>query len=453
MERVDVAIVGGGPGGLAAGLTAADAGADAVVLEKGVPRADREALGPDSTDAAGMLDYWVDLMDEEPAAIPEDVILQELEASEFVGPTERCRIDRTGIASSWDGFGFAFDRVAMDDWWRERAEGAGADYRVGTAVRGVEHDGGEHEGANHGQGTGHGVEHVVRTADGEDLRADALILADGPQRTITGTVLERFLPEGVYENRLSSRMANHVAYQEHRRFPAELFDPDTLRFWWGLIPGETAYPWIFPNDDGIARVGLTMPMDIDIDAVEDREDYALLEPEDDSIPPGSVYLRRLLEREYPGYDVESDFPLVEDRGKRGGTEAYAISSTRPIHSPVEANVAVVGGAMGTTSAFHEGELAANGDLAGYNAAWEDAIGTEILRNVTFADVVSEYGPADWDRTFRIVRDLVEGSSGALADWRLSSGLAGLGAVAQYKWRKWAIRRAGYVQIHETEYTV
>ncbi|MFW5911253.1 MAG: FAD-dependent oxidoreductase, partial [Halolamina sp.] len=62
MERVDVAIVGGGPAGTAAAHAAAEHGADALVLEKGVPREDREGLGPDSTDAAGILDYWVDIM-------------------------------------------------------------------------------------------------------------------------------------------------------------------------------------------------------------------------------------------------------------------------------------------------------------------------------------------------------------------------------------------------------
>ncbi|MFO7927049.1 FAD-dependent oxidoreductase, partial [Natronomonas sp.] len=39
MERTDVAIVGGGPAGSSAAHAAASAGADAIVLEKGVPRA------------------------------------------------------------------------------------------------------------------------------------------------------------------------------------------------------------------------------------------------------------------------------------------------------------------------------------------------------------------------------------------------------------------------------
>ena len=76
MDRVDVAVVGGGPAGTSAAWTAAESGADTLVIEKGVPRNDRDRLGPDSTDAAGMLDYWVDLMDFEPGEIPEDVVLR-----------------------------------------------------------------------------------------------------------------------------------------------------------------------------------------------------------------------------------------------------------------------------------------------------------------------------------------------------------------------------------------
>ncbi len=141
---------------------------------------------------------------------------------------------------------------------------------------------------------------------------------------------------------------------------------------------------------------------------------------DERIPQGREYVRRLLEQEYGAYDIDEDFPLVEDRGKTKGTETYAISSTRPIDSPAEAGIAVTGGAMGATSAFHEGgdhvavrtgaiagRLAANDRLERYNDAWHDAIGDEILRNVTFADMVRDWRPGDWDRAFRTANDLMD----------------------------------------------
>ena len=119
MQRVDVAIVGGGPAGSAAAHAAASRGADALVLEKGVPRADRERLGPDSTDAAGILDYWVDII---------------------VGPTEACTLRSTGIDSGYDRFGYTMHRARFDDFLRDRAEEAGAEYRVKASVRDVESD-------------------------------------------------------------------------------------------------------------------------------------------------------------------------------------------------------------------------------------------------------------------------------------------------------------------------
>src|SRR6056297_1207668 len=213
MKRVDVAIVGGGPAGTAAARAAAEQGADALLVEKGVPRADREALGPDSTDAAGMLDYWVDVMGIPYEEIPDDVVLRELDRTEFVGPNESCVLEATGIESSYDGFGFTFHRVRMDDWMRERAEAAGAEYRVGTGVTDVETD-------LSGSPT-----HTLQLADGEAVVADYLVLADGPQRQVTMRVLDRFSPaDRPISEVLAPNEANHIAYQEYREFPEELFD-------------------------------------------------------------------------------------------------------------------------------------------------------------------------------------------------------------------------------------
>jgi len=461
MDRVDVAIVGGGPAGTSAAWAAAREGADALVVEKGVPRADRDRLGPDSTDAAGMLDYWLDIMGVSVDEIPDEVVLSVLDGAEFIGPSEKLVLDSTGIDASYDSFGFAFHRARFDDWLRDRAEQAGGTYRIGTSVRTVESD----PGVSAGFGSDSDPRHRLELADGETVGADYLILADGPQRTVTTSALDQFMPEGrSVADHLAANEANHIAYQEHRRIPEELFDPGYIKFWWGVMPGHTAYPWIFPNDDNVARVGLTMPIGVDIDALNNREEYALLRPDDEQIPSGSVYLERLLEREYPDYDLE-DFPLVEDRGKQGGTEAYPISSTRPIESPTRAGIAVVGGAMGATSAFHEGgdhvafrtgkiagELAARGELERYNREWKAAIGDEVLRNVTFAEIVRGWEPADWDRAFAAASQM---QSRGGYDWvgALRSGWTALRVVADYKWTKRGFADGKYVQLREDEYVV
>jgi flavin-dependent dehydrogenase len=448
MERIDVAVVGGGPAGTSAGRAAARQGADTVVVEKGVPREDREGLGPDSTDAAGMLDYWVDLMDL-PEAIPDEVICRRLDGAAFAGPTERITLRETGMGSSFPDFGFTFDRARFDDWLGERCEAAGADYRVGMGVRDVDID---HRGT-----------HTLVLRDGHEIETEYLILADGPQRTITRGVLAEFVAEARLEP-LASNRANHIAYQEYREFPPELFDDDLLKFWWGVMPGHTAYPWVFPNDGCVARVGLTMPIGLDLDTVSNPADYRLLEPDDETVPSGGTYVERLLAAEYPEYDL-ADFPLVEDRGKRGGTETYPISSTPPIDSPVSANVAIVGGAMGATSAFHEGgdhvavrtgkiagSLAGAGALKAYNREWKRAVGDEILRNVAMADVVAGAEPAEWDRALQAVGRMLDG--GRLSRSRFPrSGRAGLSVLARYKRAKFDHRNDSYVQLRESEYAV
>jgi len=452
MEHVDVAIVGGGPAGSSAAEAAAARGAETVVLEKGVPRADREGPGPDSTDAAGLLDYWLDLMDYEPDEIPDDIVLSELEGAKFYGPHSELALTETGIDASYDGFGLTFHRAKFDDWLRERATDAGADYRVGVSVTGVESD------------LSASPRHTVHLADGADIETDYVILADGPQRTVTGPTLDQFLPAGrSMAEVMPSNTTNHIAYQEHRRMPEELFDPDYIEFWWGMMPGHTAYPWIFPNDAPVARIGLTMPIGLDIDDY-DRSEWLLLDESDEGIPRGSQYIERLLERQFPDYDL-SEFPLAEDRGKARGTETYPISSTRPIESPVGAGIAVTGGAMGTTSAFHEGgdhvavrtgkiagRLAAEASIERYNSAWQTAIGDELLRNVTFADLVRDWGPTDWDRAFTTANDLMD-ARGIKADAALRGGLHGLQLVATYKWGKFGYRGGRYVQLREDDFAV
>ncbi|MFB6134222.1 MAG: NAD(P)/FAD-dependent oxidoreductase [Halanaeroarchaeum sp.] len=459
MQRVDVAIVGGGPAGTSAAIQAAAADAEVVVVEKGVPRADRDRLGPDSTDAAGFLDYWVDIAQLDVDDLPDDVILREIDSAEFVGPSERLSIEQTGIDSSYDGFGFTFHRARLDDYLRNRAEAEGAEYRVGDGVTDVDTS-----------LTG-SPEHELTLADGTTVVADYLVLADGPQRQVTMPVLDQYLPEDRQaSDLLDPRTANHIAYQEYREFPPDVFDPDSIVFWWGWMPGETAYPWVFPNEGTVARVGLTMPIGMDLDDVENPADFRLLRADDDRIPAGREYVDRLLEALYgEKYDVEEAFPRVEDEhGKRAGTETYPISSTRPIDSPTEANIAVVGGAMGATSAFHEGgdhvamrtgriagRLAATDSLTAYNRAWRDAIGDEVRRSVTMAEMVRSYTPRDWDDVLKTVNTMLAatGNGGSIGFDSAVRGFDALRLYLRYRWTRFGYRDSRMVQIPESAYWI
>ena len=458
MDHVDVAVVGGGPAGASAGAAAASAGATTLVLEQGVPRADRSGLGPDSTDAAACLDYWIDLAGVRYEDIPRELILQKLDSATFFGPTEHITIQTTRRASSCPHFGVTFHRARFDDWLCRRAEAAGARYLVGNRVTTID-----------SMLNGRRPQHVLHLADGSQVAASAVVLADGPQRPVTIPTLDQFLPADLdATSYLSPATANHIGYQEYRRFPEAVFDPDTIAFWWGWIPGRTAYPWIFPDTAPIARVGLTMPIGMDLNTIEHRDEYRLLTPADEQIPRGETYVRRLLETLYGDrYDVETAFPVVESRGKRFGVEAYPISSTRPIDSPTAANIAVAGGAMGTTSPFHEGgyhlalrtgalagTLAGTDRLAAYNDAWKTTLGAELGLNVAVAAIVDGYRPRDWDRAFRVGRSL--GIGGHALRYRAfpsAAGLAGLGYLLRYAAKRWQYRNGRYVQLPESAYNI
>lgn len=426
----DVVVIGGGPGGAAAALEAARSPEEpaVVVLEAGVPREERPEPGADSTDAAGLLDYWRDL-----AGLDDDLlsglIEREIEQVRFLAGDGELTIEETGENSAYERIAYTFDRVGLDDRLQARAVEAGADYRTGARVTDVTtrvEDG--------------SIVHAVETAGGDHFEAGALVLADGPKRQVTVRALSQFYPrERLTGDVLGPAANNHVAYQEHRRVPEAVFEEigSELVFWWGDLPGETAYTWAFPNADRVVRFGLTMPPSVDFGSLEDPTAHRLIEPDDDDLPPKSTLIRRLLEAEFgDDYDVAEAFPRVTDRGKREGTEAYAISSMRPIDSPVRANIAVVGGAMGSTSAFHEGgyhtavgsgriagRLAASGDLDRYNRTWKADLGREIAINVVFAEVFGEYGPAEWEAT-------LSSGMGAL-EVEMSGPLGVLGLVPEY----------------------
>lgn len=409
---VDIAVVGGGPAGLSAAKAASVSGEkDVVVLERGVARADREGIGPDSTDAAGYLDYWVELsglgMD-----FFDDIILQELDSADFVSPESELRIDITSLekrrgSTEYPRFGFTYDRVKADDKLRQQAVDAGADVRMGETVTGVtsyRYD--------------DGVRHLLDMSDESVIDAEYLILADGPGRRVTMDALSQFL-EGEQLDKIGPHR-NHFAVQEYRRFPEDAFDTleNSIKFFWGYLPEDNAYLWMFPNRDRIVRLGLTRPSAIDFDGPDDA---ALITGDDDVRPADTVFLRRLLEQEYGDrYDIDADFPLLAERGKQDGTASYPISSMRPFESPVDANIAVTGGAAGMTSTFHEGghpqavrsgyiagKLAAEDRLTEYNEVWKSKLGQEILTNIAYSEVIDGFTPQEWDHAFTAGQEVLD----------------------------------------------
>ncbi len=426
-ETYTLAVVGGGPAGTTAAKTFIDVSenGNVVLLDEGTKRADRDGeAGPDSTDAAGQLQYWLDDMPDWVSDIFLQNKVRDINRVNFHGPNESTVIRRANrfehlVASSFatdqmsvdlDSFGMTFDRPGLDDDLVTAAERAGVDVRMGSRVGGVETT-----------WTDGSPRHHLTVPGGTDIVAEYLVLADGPKRKVTIDTIGQFL-DGE-EKRVHPANGNqHTARQFYVAPPdgdewTEGLD-DKFEFFWGYIPGHTAYPWIFPLEDGLYEIGLTRPTALDRpDAFErlgvDPADWPLLDQHDTEYPGDVEILERLYDRFLCGSGKLTDH-TVEDRGKFDGRETYVISSMQPFDSPTGANVAVVGGAGGFTSAFHEGgdhvavytgalagELIGDGtrSLEEFNTEWKRRYGYEIFPNVAFAEVVKSFGPRDYDRTF------------------------------------------------------
>ncbi len=426
-DEYTVAVVGGGPGGTTAAKTVRDySDVDVVLLDEGTKRTDRgNDAGPDSTDAAGQLTYWLDDMPEWVVETFLEHRLGTISCAELHGPRDSAVVTRGDrfenlIANSipasepdvgLDSLAITFDRPGLDSDLLAAAKQAGVEVRVGARVGDVETFVRDGDPVHH-----------LSVPGGSDVVAEYLVLADGPKRTATMATLEQFLDDAA--DRVHPANGNqHTARQYYVAPPnADEWTDDpahTLMFFWGHIPGHTAYPWVFPLEDGVYEVGLTRPTDLHRhDAFErldvDPNDWPLLDADDMAYPGDETIMQRLYSRVLGGHGDLTDH-LVEDRGKHDGRESYVISSMRPFDSPTAANVAVVGGAGGFTSAFHEGgdhvavytgalagELIGADDrsLRAFNPTWKRRFGYEIYPNVAFAELVEGFSPADFDMTFR-----------------------------------------------------
>jgi flavin-dependent dehydrogenase len=160
-ERVDVAVVGGGPAGAATAALLAGRGHGVVVLER-APRWRWRPCGVFAAPAAVAALRRIGLPEEELAKAANPVPAIRVETPR--GTTFRLTYDGTGsLADSAVGF----DREVLDGALLERARHAGADVRLGARVEQVKLD--------------HEPSLVVADADGRrsSVRASVVVGADG----------------------------------------------------------------------------------------------------------------------------------------------------------------------------------------------------------------------------------------------------------------------------------
>jgi len=91
-------------------------------------------------------------------------------------------------------------------------------------------------------------------------------------------------------------------------------------------------------------------------------------------------------------------------------------------------------------------------MAPYNRRWKESIGDEIVRNVTMADMVADYGPDDWNRIIGAADAMLaaDAGDGLLAQPYRSGGWESVKLLAGYKWNKHRVKK-DYVGIDESEY--
>ncbi|GIH17282.1 geranylgeranyl reductase family protein [Rugosimonospora africana] len=205
-EEWDVAVVGGGPAGLAAAITAATAGARTVVLERSrYPRYKTCGGGLIGASLATVAP-WI--------TVPSRDHIHAVTATHD-GDREFSREDTTRPLLEM------VLRDEFDDALRKAAAEAGASIREDSMVRAIDHDGGQA---------------VARLAGGEQVRARVLVGTDG-----SGGVSARHA--GVEFEQVDLGLEVEVPVPE----PVRHRWRGRLQLDWGPIPGS--YGWVFPKSD------------------------------------------------------------------------------------------------------------------------------------------------------------------------------------------------------------
>ena len=216
---LDLLVVGGGPAGSAAAITAAGAGLTTVVCDKAVFPRDK-ACGDGLTAGALRL---LERLGLEPSAVPSFHPVTEVVLCSPSGRVVELPMPTNGL------FAATAPRAELDHALVELAGKSGADLRLGAGLTELEPE-----------------EDQVRAAfsDGSEVRARYLVAADGAYSTVRRLLAPSHSP----------RLGEWHAFRQYFTGVAEprlwvVFEPDVL-------PG---YAWVFPLPDGRANVGFGLP--------------------------------------------------------------------------------------------------------------------------------------------------------------------------------------------------
>jgi geranylgeranyl reductase family protein len=226
-ERFDIAVVGGGPAGAAAAITAARGGARVVVLEKG-------GHGRDKVCGDGLTPRAVAALDDLKIALDDAHHIDGLRmiAGKRIRELPWSSPER-GSGRRFPSHGAVWPRRRLDAALIDAAADAGAEIRFDTEASAVA----EHGGQVTGVATDTGV-----------IDADLVVVAAGPQGAIArqlGAVRDPDEPYG-----LAIRAYVESPRHADRHIEACLTVKDEHGTW---VPG---YGWMFPCGDGTVNIGV-----------------------------------------------------------------------------------------------------------------------------------------------------------------------------------------------------
>jgi len=209
MEMFDLAVIGAGPGGNFAALTAAKLGASVLVLEEheaiGQPVHCGECLSKKACERLNI-------------ALPDEAVSREVKGIRLIFP------DKT--ASYINEQGYTLEKDQFERWLSLEATKAGAAYKLKSRVTALEREeGGWHVTAT----TGEYFARLVIDASGVDSIASKLLNMNAPQSVVVGL--------------------------QYEMEPVDVADGMIDFFLWPSLAPH-GYLWVIPKKDGRSNVGL-----------------------------------------------------------------------------------------------------------------------------------------------------------------------------------------------------
>jgi len=358
--RCDVAVVGGGPAGLATAAETAGAGLTTVVFERD------HAIGEPVRTSGGSFVTPLKAL-----GVPKRC-WHPVHRIRVVGPTTEA------VKAYRRPLGCVLDVRSTYQWLAGRAVDAGAEIRLKAHVERATTDAGRITGLE------------VRDALNGPTRVRSDIVVDASGHT-------GFLARGAGLRPANDRSAVGLELELH----APAYDQDEAVFWLGDTVAPGGYGWAFPLGDGRVRLGI-----------------GVVRPESDAEPRALLTaLREVVERELgrgatagPIEQHSGLMPVLDPRAVRlSGDGLVAVGDAAGQGSTLLGE--------GIRYAISAGRLAgraiAAGDPTSYDDAWRRTTRRDLLLSYAVNSRICHYGDADWDRAIRRLDQLSARQAGAV----------------------------------------